>query len=354
MNEARVVDAVADPHVDVDPVDPDASQAGLTAAGIVAPTDAGPLVATTITGSMNAESRDASNDLPRHALDAVEPTPEAIPDPVPPKRARRAPRTDHRIGDEAAFVLHSYPYKETSLIVDALTRHHGRVALVARGAKRPRSALRGVLLAFQPLTISWVQGRARAVTGPPGGGDLRTLTRAEWIGGLRPLRGEALMSGFYLNELVQKLLARDDPHERLFDAYLHTLGALSDDRAAAPVLRNFETVLLREAGYALHADRTVDGDPIEPEAQYRYLAERGPVLLEVRDAVGDAAWTDPDAVVAGRTLLDIDADDYSDPVTLAQSKRLMRHLLAHHLGGQVLHTRRMVLDLQSLEEGVPR
>ena len=124
------------------------------------------------------------------------------------KRTVRAPRSETRIADEAAFVLHSHPYKETSLIVDVLTRHHGRVALVARGAKRPRSALRGVLLAFQPLSVAWLQGRARAVNGAQGGGDLRTLTRAEWLGGLMPLRGEALMSGFYLNELIQKLLAR--------------------------------------------------------------------------------------------------------------------------------------------------
>lgn len=261
------------------------------------------------------------------------------------KRARRAPRSDSRVADEAAFVLHSYPYKETSLIVDALTRHHGRVALVARGAKRPRSALRGVLLAFQPLTLSWLQGRARAVSGTQGSGDLRTLTRAEWVGGLRPLRGEALMSGFYLNELVQRLLARDDPHEHLFDAYLQALGALSDDQSPAPVLRRFEAVLLREAGYGVQASHTSDGHAIDPLAHYRYVPERGALRVSNDDA------RDAESVVAGKTLLDIDADDYSDAVTLSQSKRLMRFVLQHHLAGQILHTRRMVLDLQSLEEG---
>jgi DNA repair protein RecO (recombination protein O) len=268
--------------------------------------------------------------------------------PRPASKGRRAPRSETRIADEAAFVLHSYPYKETSLIVDALTRHHGRVALVARGAKRPRSALRGMLLAFQPLSISWVQSRARAVSGSQGGNDLRTLTRAEWLGGLKPLRGEALMSGFYLNELIQKLLARDDPHERLFDAYLETLAALSDNQSAAPVLRNFEIVLLREAGYAVHAEHAIDGKPIDPLLHYRYLPERGPMAVD-RDSEGDA-----DAVISGKTLLDIDRDDYTDPVTLAQSKRLMRYLLQHHLSGQLLQTRRMVLDLQSLEEGIAR
>ncbi len=274
--------------------------------------------------------------------------------PTPRKRrelrapARTAGRSETRIADEPAFVLHGYPYKETSLIVDVLTREHGRVALVARGAKRPRSALRGLLLAFQPLTVSWLQGRARAVTGGQGGGDLRTLTRAEWLGGLRPLRGEALMSGFYLNELVQKLLARDDPHECLFDAYHDALEALSGERPAAPVLRAFEAILLREAGYAVQLTHDVDGAAIDAAATYRYVPERGPL------GVDGAPRGEADAVVLGKTLLDIDAGDYGDPATLTQAKRLMRHLLQHHLAGQVLHTRRMALDLQSLEDGAGR
>jgi len=267
-------------------------------------------------------------------------------DPAAPRKAR-APRSETRIADEPAFVLHSYPYKETSLIVDALTRHHGRVALVARGAKRPRSALRGVLLAFQPLAIAWVQARSRAVTTGPGGAELRTLARAEWQGGMKPLFGDALMSGFYLNELIQKLVARDDPHEHLFDGYLEALAALSDDRPAAPVLRRFELTLLREAGYAVQTSQAADGRIIDPRRRYRYVPERGPIPLE-RDGDGGP---DADAIVEGRTLLDLDRGDYDEPATLAQSKRLMRYLLQHHLSGQVLQTRRVLLDLQSLQEG---
>ena len=280
-----------------------------------------------------------------HAAAASDETAVAVQASAARKRTVRAPRSETRIADEAAFVLHSHPYKETSLIVDVLTRHHGRVALVARGAKRPRSALRGVLLAFQPLSVAWLQGRARAVNGAQGGGDLRTLTRAEWLGGLMPLRGEALMSGFYLNELIQKLLARDDPHEGLFDAYVEALAALAANGPAAPILRRFENALLREAGYALHASHTVDGIPIDPAASYRYQPERGPLPIDGRVDARD------DAVVAGKTLIDIHHDDYHDPMTLAQSKRLMRFLLQHHLAGQELHTRRMLLDLQALEEG---
>ena len=277
--------------------------------------------------------------------DASAPTERAVP--ATRRRALRSGAVEGaRIADESAFVLHSYPYKETSLIVDALTRRHGRVALVARGAKRPRSALRGVLLAFQPLSLGWLQPRARAATGTQGGSELRTLTRAEWVGGLKPLRGDALMSGFYLNELMQKLLARDDPHERLFDAYAGTLAALAEEGPAAPSLRRFEAILLREAGYAIRTDATVEGEVLESGRSYRYLPERGPLLL---DADSDVA-VESDAVVDGRTLLDIAGDDYEDPVTLAQSKRLMRFLLQHHLSGQMLQTRRLLLDLQSLDE----
>ncbi len=294
---------------------------------------------------VRAHRDDVDVDLAAETIAGADPGPAVD---VPPKR-RRPVRSETRIADEAAFVLHAYPYKETSLIVDVLTRHHGRVALVARGAKRPRSALRGLLLGFQPLSIGWVQTAARAVVGSRGGGDLRTLTRAEWLGGLRPLRGEALMSGFYLNELIQKLVARDDPHERLFDAYVEALSALSDEGSAAPALRRFEAALLREAGYALHTTHSIDGEAIDPSRRYRYLPERGPQPVE-RGADDRLV----DAIVDGRTLAGIDADDYSDPVTLAQSKRLMRFLLQHHLSGQPLQTRRLVLDLQSLDEDSAR
>ena len=272
----------------------------------------------------------------------------------PTARVRRRPRSDLRIANEPAFVLHSYPYKETSLVVDALTRHHGRVALVARGAKRPRSALRGILLAFQPLTLGWSGGRPRAVTHDQSGGDLRTLTKAEWMGGVRPLRGDALLSGFYLNELVLKLLARDDPHEALFDSYLDAVTALAEQRPLAPILRAFEVALLREAGYALWLARTADGDAVEESRRYRYVAEHGPVPVEEmaqRETRADRAPRAHEASegqFAGKTLLDIEAGDYSDPATLAQAKLLMRQLLQHHLAGQALHTRQIMIDLQTL------
>jgi len=253
--------------------------------------------------------------------------------PAPAARRRRGGGGSQRYTDEAAFVLHAWPYKETSLVIDALTRHHGRVALVARGAKRPHSALRGILQSFQPLTIGWSRAVARS-------GELGNLTRAEWQGGLMPLRGAALLSGFYLNELILKLLARDDAHENLFDAYLQALARLAAGLPVAPTLRSFEVVLLREAGYGMQLEHCADGAAIRADASYRYLPEIGPVL--VRNGAHDSQ------VYAGKTLLDIAADDYSDPLTQAQGKLLMRHLLQHHLAGQALFTRQMLMDLQNL------
>lgn len=236
-----------------------------------------------------------------------------------------------RQDQQPAFVLHTYPFRETSLVVETYTRSAGRVAVVARGARRPKSALRGVLLAFQPLLLSWA-GRS----------ELHTLIRAEWQGGYRPLKGRALMCGFYLNELLLKLLARHDPHEALYDAYAATLQALAGDVGHAAILRSFEKKLLSELGYALTLDQEVDsGRAVAAEQAYTYLIERGPV-----PAPADGAPIGLE--LAGQTLLDMQRDDYTSPVTQQQSKALMRMLINHLLGDQVLHTRQLLRDLQQL------
>src|SRR5256885_7513350 len=157
----------------------------------------------------------------------------------------RQPR--ERRDDQPAFVLHTYPYRETSAIVEILSAACGRVALVARGAKRTRSELRGVLQAFQPLTISWA-----------GAGELKTLIRAEWRGGLPLVTGSALLCGFYLNELLLKLLPREDPHPQLFRDYESTLAKLAAGAEQAPALRQFEVQLLAQLGYALPLTHEVD------------------------------------------------------------------------------------------------
>ena len=248
--------------------------------------------------------------------------------PAAAPRRRGAPQRD-RVSGQPGFVLHSYPYKETSLIVDMFTRDHGRVGLVAKGAKRPHSKLRGVLQTFQPLSTSW-SGRA----------ELRTLIDAEWVGGLLPLEKTALLCGFYLNELLVKLLARDDPHPALFDHYVAALNQLAHNEPAPIVLRKFERALLKETGVAADFTRcTSTRAPVVPDGEYVVDPERGPRAARAADN-----WP----VVAGKTLLDMEREDYSDAQTQAQSKQLMRFLLAHHLGGAPLNTRQILIDLMQL------
>src|SRR5512143_2565827 len=224
-----------------------------------------------------------------------------------------------RIQDEPAFVLHSYPFRETSLILEVLSRRHGRVPLVARGARRPRSAVRGLLMSFQPLSLSWF-----------GKNELRTLHRAEWQGGQPQLQGTALLCGFYLNELLLNLMVRDDPHERLFEYYQQTLQRLAFGADHAATLRCFEKHLLQELGYALLLEREADsGAAIDPALSYRYVIERG--VLRDRDE------QQAGMPVSGKTLLDMAADDYSDAQSARQGKQLMRMLLNHYLGGKMLH-----------------
>jgi DNA repair protein RecO (recombination protein O) len=234
-----------------------------------------------------------------------------------------------RQGDQPAYVLHTYPYRETSLIVEVFSRDFGRLPLMARGARRPKSAVRGLLLSFQPLSLSWF-GKA----------ELRTLHSAEWQGGQPLLQGTALICGFYLNELLLKLLHRDDPHEQLFLYYQETLQELARRADYAAVLRRFEMNLLKELGYALTLEHDADsGALIEPDRYYRYVFERGPVRQKtVQNGVE----------LLGKTLLDMAADDYGDPVTLQQSKALMRALINHYLGEDTLHTRQILKDLQEL------
>ena len=253
---------------------------------------------------------------------------EAPTTPLRPARARPAER-DHRIVNQPGFVLHSYPYKETSLIIDLFSRDHGRVALVAKGAKRPHSKLRGVLQTFQPLQLAWM-----------GKSEVRTLVSAEWVGGLLPLEGAALLCGFYLNELLVKLLARDDPHAPLFDHYMSALNQLAHDEPPAIVLRKFELSLLKETGVAGNLALCVQtGQPVDVQKTYVVDPELGARASLASD-------TSPS--VTGKTLLDMEAGDYSDSTTQLQSKFLMRHLLSHHLGGMPLNTRQILIDLLQL------
>lgn len=240
--------------------------------------------------------------------------------------------SDHpKRAPQSAFVLHSYPYRESSLVIEAFTREGGRVAMVARGARRPKSNLRGALLAFQPLHLSWY-GRA----------ELKTLHAAERVGGYFKLEGLALLCGFYVNELTMKLLARDDPHERLFEHYEATLQRLAHGAMPQTIaLRLFERDLLRELGYAFELEREAKtAQPVIAELDYAYELEHGPTPAP--------ASLPARRRIRGQSLLDLARGEFSDPVSLQQSKLLLRMLIDHYLGAQHLNTRQLLRDLQQI------
>ena len=161
-----------------------------------------------------------------------------------------------RVHETPGYVLHATAWRETSLIVQAFSRDHGWVTLVAKGAKRPHSVLRPALSVFQPLLLSW-----------SGGTEVKTMTRAE-CAGVHPLPGPAMMSCWYMNELLFRLLPREDPHPGLFDAYVIALQQLAAGQTAAGALRKFEWTLLKETGYGLDQEPP-DFDDAQQEPQLR-------------------------------------------------------------------------------------
>ena len=237
-----------------------------------------------------------------------------------------------KVDGQPAYVLHTYPFRETSLIVEVFSRDFGRMALLARGARRPRSAIRGLLMAFQPIEIGWA-----------GKGEVLTLMKAEWQGGQPLLVGEALFCGYYLNELLMHLLPREDPHERLFARYAEMLARLAADpsgKVREADLRSFEKALLQELGYGLTLSHDGEGNAIVPTAYYTYRMEQGPVRVEHAEAAA--------LVVSGKALLDLEAEDFSDPRSRLEAKQLMRTLMAYYLAGKELETRKIFKELQEL------
>ena len=226
-----------------------------------------------------------------------------------------------RVELERAFVLHRRHYRETSLILEVLGRDSGRLGIIAKGAQRPRSDLRGLLQAFRPLLLSW-----------SGRGELGVLTNAEPDGYARRLSGNALFSGLYMNELLMRLLHRFDPHPELFDHYARAIEGLGDVSHTESVLRVFEKRMLESIGYGLVLDRDVDsGEPVRAGGAYRYQIDRGPTAL--------AASASDGVPVAGDTLLSLAREQLDDEQALEQAKRLMRTVLRRYLGDKPLATR---------------
>ena len=244
----------------------------------------------------------------------------------------------------SAFVLHRYDWSESSLILDLFTREQGRVAVAAKGAKRPYSQLRAVLLPFQRIQVAL--GR---VATDESASEVQNLRGAEWAGGESMLTGAALFSGFYLNELLMKLLARHDPHSALFDAYAQTLPALAliEDAPVEAALRAFELTLLREIG--------VLPDLSVATLTQQHVLEAEPYSLLPEAGVG--APRPAEAQIAGAVLIGLQAalEHGSVPAlqqaclrALPELKVLLRGLLHYHLGSSTLRTRQVMMQLQSL------
>jgi len=236
--------------------------------------------------------------------------------------------TTARIDLEPAFILHARGYRETSQLIEVFSRYHGRMGLVARGARRPKSAFRGILNPFQPLRLSW-----------SGRGELLTLRDAETAGPAIALGGDAVLAGFYLNELMLRFLQRNDPHPDLFALYAGAVSGLAGPDETEAVLRAFEMELLAETGYALNLlTDAVEHAPLLPEMAYEFVPDRGPVPATA--ASGD------NPRFRGAELLAIARRDYADAAVRKSARRLFRHVINYHLGDRGLHTRRVAAAMK--------
>jgi DNA repair protein RecO (recombination protein O) len=237
-----------------------------------------------------------------------------------------------RIQNEPAWLLHHRPFRDSSQILDILSLDQGRLAVIAKGSRGAKSKLRGILRPFLPLQLSWF---IRS--------DLGTLTGAEMNGAPLSLSGEALLSGYYVNELILKLLHRHDPQPEIFAAYSRTIDRLAGGKEVAAYLRQFEIELLRILGYALNLDHdTETTEPLRPQQQYEYRVEQG--LVPVSDREGPM-------VFSGAEIDAIRNQQFADPVVLKNAGNLLRNVIAYHLDGKELKSRKVLKDMRNRKTG---
>ncbi len=223
---------------------------------------------------------------------------------------------------QPAFVLQHRRFRETSLIMDVLTRDFGRISVLAKGVRKSRSKTAGLLQPFIPLAISYV-GKA----------ELKTLTDVEIIQPYLELQGTAFYSGFYINELIGCFLHKDDPHPEVFNHYGECLISLSDQPKIEAALRNFELHLINNAGYGLQLDHDYHNKrPVDSLKKYQFDVEQGPIEAE-------------NGQFSGKALCAISAREFSDPQVLIEAKRLMRLVIDIYLQGKPLKSRTIMTKL---------
>jgi DNA repair protein RecO (recombination protein O) len=235
-----------------------------------------------------------------------------------------------RVNLEPAFLLHHYPWRDTSRIFELLTRTHGRISVFARASRQSASGLGTALQPFSELLVSW-----------SGRGEAGQLTGAERVRPPAQLAGDRLMSGFYANELLLKLLERHDPHPGLFDAYGTLVAQLLDGAADAQrALRLFEKRLLDELGFglSLEHDRST-GAALDAGRSYRYRIDGGPELL---DGVAEGTL-----IFSGASLLSLAREELADGRSIADARRLLRAALDQCLDGRPLRTREVLIEMRA-------
>ncbi len=235
---------------------------------------------------------------------------------------------------EPAFVLHCRPFRNTSQIVECLTVNHGRAGLVAHGSRSPRGNRRSLLQPFLPLKLSWIRR-----------GELGRLTNVEARSRAAGLEGDRLLAGFYVNELVLRLMARGDANREAFSCYSECIDGLARGERTSRALRLFELDLLRALGYGLELDREAgSGRPLLPDHRYRFEIEAGLRLASEGSEDSGAYW--------GRELMSLRDRELDDAESRRAAKRLLSCVLAAYLGERPLNSRAVLREV--VERGFPR
>ncbi|MDH5620854.1 MAG: DNA repair protein RecO [Gammaproteobacteria bacterium] len=234
--------------------------------------------------------------------------------------------SERRVQQQPGYILHHRPFRDSSQLLDIVTRDYGKVALVARGSRGSRSRLAGILRPFLPLRLSWV---AKS--------DLGTLTGAEAAGPPAGMVGDAMLSAYYVNELLLHFLHRYDPQPEIFRLYEEVLKSLVVSNSVAASLRSFELEFLSLLGYAVNLNHEFDShDPLIDAQYYEYRMEQGPVRVDRAEGA---------LVFQGSALSGIDEQRFEDPDILRAASRLLREVIAFHLGGKELKSRKVLMEV---------
>ena len=234
-----------------------------------------------------------------------------------------------RINNQRAWLLHHRPFRDSSMIIDFFSHDYGLVTLIARGSRSQKSKLKGILRPFLPLDISWIKKT-----------DLGTLTGAELNGDPIALKGEALLSAYYINELMLNLLHRDDSQVEMFSTYTSTIKNLCAFNYNLAILRVFEIRMLELLGYGLNFQyEAKTGKEIEKEMFYQYIIDEGPVFSKSNNGP---------MIFSGEELIAIGSHDFSNPLTLKNAGRLLRPIITNRIGGKELKSRKVLKGMRKV------